>query len=39
LNKKLQFSQLALVAGSHLAKEGIVRAMRISAHNSKPTKK
>ena len=39
LQKNFQFSQLALVAGSHLAKEGILRAIRISAHNSKPTKK
>ena len=35
LNKRFQFSQLALVAGSHLAKEGILAAMNISAHNSK----
>ena len=35
LNKSFQFSQLALVAGSHLAKEGILAAMNISAHNSK----
>ena len=35
LNKNFQFSQLALVAGSHLAKEGIIAAMKISAHNSK----
>ena len=38
LNKSFQFSQLALVAGSHLAKEGILAAMNISAHNSKHKK-
>jgi len=38
LNKNFQFSQLALVAGSHLAKEGILTAMQISAHNSKHKK-
>jgi hypothetical protein len=38
LNKSFQFSQLALVAGSHLAKEGILTAMNISAHNSKHKK-
>jgi hypothetical protein len=38
LNKSFQFSQLALVAGSYLAKEGILTAMNISAHNSKHKK-
>ena len=38
LNKNFQFSQLAVVAGSHLAKEGILTAMNISAHNSKHKK-
>ena len=38
LNKNFQFSQLAVVAGSYLAKEGILTAMNISAHNSKHKK-
>ena len=38
LNKNFQFSQLALVAGSNLAKEGILAAMQMSAHNSKHKK-
>ena len=38
LNKNFQFSQLAVVAGSYLAKEGILTAINSSAHNSKHKK-